>query len=83
GTGFTLMASDTAGEVDRSAGVETSISVSGGAEDAEFLQEAWDALSEGAEITMPLETAMWGDTFGMLTDRFGIHWMVSIGAAAS
>lgn len=32
---------------------------------------------------MPLETAMWGDTFGMLTDRFGIHWMVSIGAAAS
>lgn len=83
GTGFTLMASDTSGEVDRTAGVETSISVSGGAEDGETLRKAWDELSDGATITMPLETAMWGDTFGMLTDRFGIHWMVSIGAASS
>lgn len=37
GTGFTIMASDTAGEVDRSAGVEISISVSGDAEDGDAL----------------------------------------------
>jgi PhnB protein len=29
---------------------------------------------------MPLEKAMWGDMFGMCTDKFGINWMVSITA---
>ena len=28
---------------------------------------------------MPLEKQMWGDEFGMLTDRFGIPWLVNIG----
>lgn len=27
---------------------------------------------------MPLAKQFWGDTFGMLTDKFGIHWMVNI-----
>ena len=27
---------------------------------------------------MPLEKQMWGDIFGMVTDRFGISWMVDI-----
>jgi PhnB protein len=30
---------------------------------------------------MPLEKQMWGDEFGMLTDKFGIDWMVNISAA--
>lgn len=83
GAGFTLMASDTSNRMPRDEGTEISISVSGAAEDDETLRRAWDALSDGAEITMPLETAMWGDTFGMLADKFGLHWMFSIGAAAS
>jgi PhnB protein len=83
GNGFTLMASDTSNRMPRDEGTEISISVSGAAEDEQSLRSAWDALAEGATITMPLETAMWGDTFGMLTDKFGLHWMVSIGAAAS
>ena len=29
-------------------------------------------------ITIPLEKAVWGDTFGMCTDKFGINWMVNI-----
>ena len=28
---------------------------------------------------MPLEKQTWGDEFGMLTDRFGIPWLVNIG----
>lgn len=83
GTGFTLMASDTSNRMARDEGTEISISVSGDAEDEQSLRTAWAAMSDGAEITMPLETAMWGDTFGMLTDRFGLHWMFSIGSAAS
>ncbi len=27
---------------------------------------------------MPLEVAPWGDAFGMLTDKFGVDWMVNI-----
>ena len=27
---------------------------------------------------MPLEKQMWGDEFGMCTDRFGVGWMVNI-----
>lgn len=27
---------------------------------------------------VPLEKQMWGDVFGMCTDRFGITWLVDI-----
>jgi PhnB protein len=29
-------------------------------------------------VTVPLDKAMWGDMFGMCTDRFGIQWLVNI-----
>lgn len=29
-------------------------------------------------VTMPLEKAPWGDSFGMCTDKFGIQWMMNI-----
>ena len=32
-------------------------------------------LAEGGKITMPLEDTFWGAYFGMLTDKFGMHWM--------
>jgi PhnB protein len=32
---------------------------------------------------MPLEKQAWGDEFGMVTDRFGIGWMVNIGSGMS
>ncbi len=77
--GFTLMGSDTGpgmGEV--TAGSNFSVSLSG---DDESLRGYWEGLSEGAHIDMPLEKQMWGAEFGMLTDKFGIAWMVNIGAA--
>jgi PhnB protein len=36
------------------------------------------ALSEGGQVTMPLERTFWSPKFGMLTDRFGVGWMVSV-----
>jgi PhnB protein len=48
-----------------------------GTED-EKLTGYFNKLATGGKITMPLEKAPWGDTFGMLTDKFGIHWMVNI-----
>ena len=34
--------------------------------------------SSAIPVTMPLEKAPWGDTFGMLTDKFGVSWLVNI-----
>lgn len=36
------------------------------------------ALSEGGLVTMPLEKTFWAPKFGMLQDRFGVGWMVSV-----
>ncbi|MCH8560021.1 MULTISPECIES: VOC family protein [unclassified Nesterenkonia] len=48
-------------------------------DDAEHttLEKWWEKLSEGAEINEPMAKSPWGDTFGMLTDRFGVPWMVN------
>jgi PhnB protein len=40
-------------------------------------QKLFEGLSDGANITMPLENQFWGAYFGMLTDKFGIQWMLS------
>ena len=39
--------------------------------------EIFNKLSEGGTITMPLGHQFWGSFFGMVTDRFGIQWMLS------
>ena len=35
-------------------------------------------LSEGAQVTMPLADTFWNAYFGMLTDQFGVQWMVNV-----
>lgn len=39
------------------------------------------ALSEGGKVDMPLAKTFWSPRFGMVTDRFGIGWMVTVAAA--
>lgn len=41
-------------------------------------QRAWDALTEGGRIDMPLGKTFWSSCFGMVTDRFGVQWMVTL-----
>ncbi|MGI9157680.1 MAG: VOC family protein [Marmoricola sp.] len=74
--GFTLMASDTTSGMELRSGNHMTVSLSG--DDAEELRGYWEGLSEDGEVAMPLEKQMWGDEFGMVTDRFGIPWMVNI-----
>jgi len=48
----------------------------------ESLQETdalFTALGGGGNITMPLQETFWATRFGMLTDRFGIRWMLNLG----
>ncbi|WP_138445230.1 VOC family protein [Sinomonas susongensis] len=75
-SGITLMASDTPERMEYQPGTNFSISLSG--DDEEELRGYWDKLTDGATITMPLEKAVWGDTFGMLVDKFGIPWLVNV-----
>lgn len=79
--GFTLMASDTPKAMEYSPGTNISVSISGSAESDGELRGYWERLTAGARVDMPLESAPWGNEFGMLTDRFGIAWMVSIAPA--
>jgi PhnB protein len=74
--GFTLMASDTPAGMQRNPGDNITISLSG--DDGDELRGYWEKLSDGGTVTMPLEKQMWGDEFGMCTDRFGVPWMVNI-----
>lgn len=74
--GFTLMAADTPNQMQFTGHAGFSVSLSG--DDAAELQGYWDALSEGGQVVMPLERQIWGDTFGMVVDRFGVTWMVNI-----
>ncbi|THV33445.1 VOC family protein [Glycomyces buryatensis] len=74
--GYTIMASDTPPGMPYNPGQNISISLSG--EDVDRLRGYFGGLSAGGNVVMPLEKQMWGDEFGMLTDRFGIAWMVNI-----
>ena len=76
--GMTLMASDTPSHMEYKPGTNITISLSG--EDEAELSGYWDKLAFGANISQPLTKAPWGDTFGMLTDKFGIVWLVNITA---
>lgn len=40
-------------------------------------------LSAEGKVKMPMASTFWGDYFGMLTDRFGINWMISFAEAAN
>ncbi len=77
-SGFTLMGADTPPGMEHQPGGAITISLSG--DDEAELRGYWDGLSEGGAVTLPLERQMWGDLFGQCTDRFGVNWMVNIGA---
>ncbi len=74
--GITIMASDTPNRMEYRAGTNMSMSLSGDNE-AE-LKAYFEKLSVGGMVTMPLEKAIWGDSFGMCTDKFGVQWLVNI-----
>lgn len=42
----------------------------------------WEKLSEGGTIIQPLQPAQWAPLYGMLKDRFGVVWVLSVSAQA-
>ncbi|MGE5224369.1 MAG: VOC family protein [Omnitrophica WOR_2 bacterium] len=78
GNGILFMASDTPNRMEYHPGTNYSMSLSG--ENESELKTYFQKLSAGGTIGMPLEKAIWGDTFGMCTDKYGVNWMVNINA---
>lgn len=59
------------------AAVGGNISLAIGLNNPDEAREVFGKLSEGGTVTMPLEKTFWADAFGMLTDRFGVKWMIN------
>ncbi|MFT3782707.1 MAG: VOC family protein [Nibricoccus sp.] len=41
-------------------------------------EKAFNALAQGGSINMPLSQTFWSPLFGMVTDGFGVLWMISL-----
>jgi PhnB protein len=81
--GLTLMGADTPTSMSYTPGDNISVSLSGPNEDETELRGYWEKLSDGANISAPLDQAPWGDIFGMCTDKFGVNWLVNIAGSPS
>ncbi|MCU1526318.1 MAG: bleomycin resistance protein [Frondihabitans sp.] len=92
--GFTVMGYDIPGQTEGSiAGggstrrennttiTDQALFVSIGGDTLEELQGFWDALAVDATIVEPLAASAWSAGFGMLTDRFGVTWSISVTAS--
>src|SRR5919199_1995104 len=77
--GIVLMGADTPNRMEYTPPGGISVSLSG--DDEATLRGYWDKLADGGTVSVPLEKAPWGDSFGMCTDRFGVPWMVNIAAS--
>jgi PhnB protein len=90
--GFRVMAYDVPGATDaapagftrRENGVTLTdqpffVSVRG--ETLDEVQGYWNALAEGSSIVEPFAASAWSPGFGMLTDRFGVAWILDVAAA--
>ncbi|KKB08215.1 VOC family protein [Devosia chinhatensis] len=78
--GFRIMAYDVPAARAYDAGIAP-VFVSIRGTDTQELTAIWSALAEGATIIQPLAPSGWAPLFGMLTDRFGITFVLDIAAA--
>lgn len=77
GKGNVLMATDALESMGRPLTMGNNFSLTVHTESKAEADKIFNALSLGAKITMPMNDTFWGSYFGMLTDQFGINWMIS------
>ena len=75
--GAPLMASDGCGEGSKFDGFRLSLALPTEAD----ARRAFDALADGGSVQMPINKTFWSPCFGMVTDRFGVGWMVTVNQA--
>lgn len=72
--GIPLMASDGCDDVSKFDGFRLALSVATEAD----AKRSFDALADGGSVQMPLTKTFWSPCYGMVTDRFGLGWMVMV-----
>jgi PhnB protein len=78
--GNVLMASDVPpGRYSEPKGISVSLSM----KDPVSGERIFKALAEGGKVSMPFQKTFWSSGFGMVTDRFGIPWMINCEQAVS
>lgn len=70
-----LMASDWAAPVPIQPGNNFSLCLN--TDSREETESVFKAIGAGGQVTMPLADTFWGAYFGMLTDQFGVNWMLN------
>lgn len=71
-----LMGSDTTAQ-QGSVTADPNFSISIDADSEEEANRIFNALSAGGKVTMPMQKTFWGAYFGMMTDKFGINWLMN------
>ena len=77
--GVPLMASDGCNDKSKFAGFRLALALPTEAD----ARRAFDALAAGGSVQMPLTKTFWSPCFGMVTDRFGLGWMVMVPGPAN
>jgi len=72
-----LMGSDVGGEWSKSFKQGNNFAISVNTDNQNEATRIFNAIAEGGKITMPLAKTFWEAYFGMLTDKFGVNWMVN------
>ena len=57
---------------------QKAVSISFSVDNAEKGRTLYDRLLDGGDVIMPYEKTFWSPGFGMVRDRFGTHWMISV-----
>jgi PhnB protein len=77
GKGNLLMATDALESMGHKVTAGTNFHLTVNTESKDEANRVFKGLAAGGQITMPIEDMFWGAYFGMLTDKFGIQWMVT------
>lgn len=77
GNGQMLMASDTLPSLGQELNQGNNSYISVHPDSREDADRIFNALSAGGEVEMAIADQPWGDYYGSLTDRFGVHWMIN------
>lgn len=72
--GAVILASDGVGPSTGFNGFSLALSVP----NADEARKVFDALSAGGQVNMPLSETFFSPCYGMLTDQFGLQWMVIV-----
>lgn len=76
-----LMGSDSSDAFGHATVLGNNFSISINATSRQEADRIFNGLSAGGKVTIPMADTFWGSYFGMFTDKFGIHWMMSFEAA--